>query len=339
MPAKVSKETSKVEEVKKTVAPVETKSAETAKKTSTKTTETKTGTTAKTGMTAKTGTTAKAAKKSVAKQTKKPAKKGKKEKTADSLSGGEEKGKTTRSFKVIYTDPNGHVIMEGRYCGAKPKQAACKALTGIYKVFKEENLSDKVKDEVRFGVYETTRGSKNKRYWYSGKKSELSEPICLYQIPSADGKKKYCSAEKVKKMGGFDKLFNKKEADVKPAITYNFSNEVSKIEASKCEHLFTIDKVVPDEEPVVVESKKTSSNSKKETVVADTKETSKASKKSATEPAKEATKETVKETTKESAKASTKTSQKEATKEAAKEPIKEAAKETSKPKTENKRSK
>ena len=170
------------------------------------------------------------------------AKVAKKEKKAKTQEGGK---KRDRSFKVIYVNPKGVVEMEGRYCGAKPKQAACKALTGIYKIFKEEDKP--VDNEIKFGVYETTRGSKNKRYWYSGKKTELEEPIKLYQIPSTDGKKKYCSAERIESMGGFVKVLGEEQKSVKPSITYNFTNEVKKVSDDKCKHLQKVEKVVGDE--------------------------------------------------------------------------------------------
>lgn len=192
-----------------------------------------------------------------------------------------------RSFKVIYTDPTGDVVMEGRYCGAKPKQAACKALTGIYKIFKEEGQNLK-NDEVKFGVYETTRGSKNKKYWYTGKKEELETPIKLFQIPNTEegmkllkkweterekkmsaeekeklenkkknkkeGGKRYCSAETIEEIGGFKKIFGKE--DVKPAIVYNFTNDINKASKEECTHLLDVKKVIDDDEDEDKDNKK-----------------------------------------------------------------------------------
>jgi hypothetical protein len=82
-----------------------------------------------------------------------------------------------RSFKAIYSNPKGVVVMEGRYCGAKPKQAACKALTGIHKLYKKNET--KLTGPIKFGVRETTRNSKNKLYWYSGDRLTLKEPVTL----------------------------------------------------------------------------------------------------------------------------------------------------------------
>jgi hypothetical protein len=85
--------------------------------------------------------------------------------------------KKHRSFKAIYLNPSGEVVMEGRYCGGKPKQAACKALTGIHKLFKKNAV--KLSGSVNFGVRETTRNSKNKLYWYNGDRLTLKNPVKL----------------------------------------------------------------------------------------------------------------------------------------------------------------
>lgn len=123
--------------------------------------------------------------------------------------GDEEKEKKSRSFKALYVDPTGNVVMEGRYCGAKPKQAACKALSGIYKTFKEEGAE--VNGEIKFGVKECTRGSKCKFYWYSGERVTLDEPITLKINKGSDSKGK--------------------------EITYYYNNVVKKEIEDNCKHL------------------------------------------------------------------------------------------------------
>jgi hypothetical protein len=212
-----------------------------------------------------------------------------KKKVAKDKTPTEEREKGKRSFKVIYEDPEGVVIMGGRFCGIKPKQAACKALTGIYKIFKKANA--KVSDDIKFGVYETTRGSKNKRYWYSGEKAKLETPIKLYQIPSDDDtKKKYCSAEKIEAdFGGFEKVFKMKEKSVKPSIIYNFTNKVKKVKPADCEHLQKVQKVVDEEEDddVTVSTKKSVASKK-----SSEKTPKKVSKKTEEEPKKKVTKKT-----------------------------------------------
>jgi len=91
-----------------------------------------------------------------------------------------------RSFKAIYEDPSGEVVTEGRYSGFKPKQASSKALTAIYKLFEKSGKT--LGGSIRFGLKETTRGSKNKKYWYSGEKTKITDPVLLYLLPSEDKK-------------------------------------------------------------------------------------------------------------------------------------------------------
>jgi uncharacterized membrane protein YheB (UPF0754 family) len=81
-----------------------------------------------------------------------------------------------RFFRCIYTHPEKGIICEGRYSGRKPKQAASKALTSILKLYQKDN---KKVDNILFGIIECTRGSKNKKYFYEGKKSQLKIPLIV----------------------------------------------------------------------------------------------------------------------------------------------------------------
>lgn len=128
--------------------------------------------------------------------------------------------KSKRSFKAIYVNPAGVVVKEGRYCGAKPKQAGCKALTGIYKLFAKSKKQ--LKGPIYFGVSETTRGSRNKTYYYSGERVVLDQPIEL-QIGGGNGS----------------------EAKT---ITYKFNSNVKKASEEDCEHLANPVEI-PEEEP------------------------------------------------------------------------------------------
>lgn len=83
----------------------------------------------------------------------------------------------SRSFKAIYTDTNGEVVMRGRYCGTNSKQVACKAFTGICKLFIKEGK--KIDSEIKFGMKEVTKNSRGKIYFFSGKRVELDQPITL----------------------------------------------------------------------------------------------------------------------------------------------------------------
>jgi len=167
--------------------------------------------------------------------------------------------------------------MQRRYCGAKPKQAACKALTAIVKLYKkkaEENEEDEVAlGEINFGVYETTRGSKNKTYYYSGEKILLDEPITL---EIADGKE----------------------------ITYRFSSVVKKASPDDCQHLIDYQCVADDDSEDEEESQKGGSkkSSKKDTKKTTKKETKKSTKETKKGGKKDEVKSSKKESKKEDAK-------------------------------------
>jgi hypothetical protein len=131
-----------------------------------------------------------------------------------------------RSFKCIYKDSDGNIVVEGRYIGNKPKQAAAKALTTIYKDFECKNK--KLEGDVKFGLHETTRNSKNKNYWYSGEKIVIDN-VKLYSYENENGKKSYLSHAKIEKMGGFKKNFGKEQSEIKPAITFNHKIIIKKV--------------------------------------------------------------------------------------------------------------
>lgn len=122
-----------------------------------------------------------------------------------------------RTFRVVYRNPQGEAVLCGRYCGAKPKQAASKAFTGICKTFKK--AEQELDGPVHFFVVECTRGSKCKKYFYTGERTKLDTPA---KIEIADGK----------------------------MITYNFNNTVKKSTQEECLDLLDY-KVVENEQPEV----------------------------------------------------------------------------------------
>ena len=87
--------------------------------------------------------------------------------------------KSTRSFKVRLP---GSTVFEGRFTGLTPYQAANKALTKLYKLNKNKNLSK----QVTFTIRESTRGSKKKEYTYNGNRTKLSTPVS-YDITDSKG--------------------------------------------------------------------------------------------------------------------------------------------------------
>ena len=78
----------------------------------------------------------------------------------------------TRFFKVLVGD---NETPHGRFSGNKPKQAANKALTSIFKT--KEQTGGSFTGKVKFSIVECTRGSKHKRYHYVGERVKLDEPM------------------------------------------------------------------------------------------------------------------------------------------------------------------
>lgn len=146
----------------------------------------------------------------------------------------QKKGKSARSFrsfKAIYTNPDGTVVMEGRYCGAKPKQAACKALTGIYKIFKKQKKQ--INGSIYFGVKETTRKGRGKFYWYNGERICLAKPI---EVPIKDKPEK--------------------------PIVYRYNNSVKKAHEDECKDLLNYQCVDNDSDAEETVVKKQSAGTK-----------------------------------------------------------------------------
>jgi hypothetical protein len=95
---------------------------------------------------------------------------------------GEEGEKRTRYFKYVYEGDT-----SGRFSGNKPKQAANKALTSIFKTLQKKG--EKVLGRsISFTIKECTRGSKHKEYKYEGKREQLATPMKV-NIKSENGVK------------------------------------------------------------------------------------------------------------------------------------------------------
>ncbi len=124
-----------------------------------------------------------------------------------------------RSFKGVYVNCEGVVVLSGRYCGKKPMQAARKALTGIYRRYKNYNKEHpkskkSLTGKVYFGVKETSQQSKHKKiYWYVGEKLDLDVPHerVLKTIDPVTGKNK--------------------------VISHKSKNDVKKASVEDCKHL------------------------------------------------------------------------------------------------------
>jgi len=83
----------------------------------------------------------------------------------------EGKGSRTRYFKVFV---DGEEAPHGRFSGAKPKQAANKALTSLAKALEQNGGAG---GKINFSIVECTRGSKHKKYEYTGERVKLDTPM------------------------------------------------------------------------------------------------------------------------------------------------------------------
>jgi hypothetical protein len=126
-----------------------------------------------------------------------------------------------RFFRCVYKTSAGEIVHAGRYSGKKPKQAACKALTGIVK-----NNELATGEKVTFLIQECTRGSKKKKYSYVGCQVDLDEPVRI-TITKKDG--------------------------TTSEIEYTKNNEVKKISLSECEDLTQVEMAEDEVEEVKVQ--------------------------------------------------------------------------------------
>ena len=131
-------------------------------------------------------------------------KKEKVEKKTEKLDTDVQKEKKKRYFRCLYEE-NGVVLCVGRYSGRKPKQAANKALTALVK--SNKTLEGK---EIIYGVVEQTRNSKRKKYYYSGCRKLLSDPVPVEIKKNINGN------------------------EVKETITYKHQSVVKKISEDQC---------------------------------------------------------------------------------------------------------
>jgi len=201
----------------------------------------------------------------------------------------------------------------GRYSGIKPKQAANKVFSALWRVAK--NKGNKKSGEIRFAIRECTRGSKRKTYYYKGVRQKLDEPTKV-PIQAAGGEKKM--------------------------VVYNYSNKVMKdTEATKKAQQRAHEEEGSSKKGGNKKSKKGSKESKKKSSKKTEKKTTKkestkkggkkeATKKAAKKPTKKESskkesskKESSKKTTKKSTK---KESSKKDSKKATKKPAKKASK-------------
>ena len=104
-----------------------------------------------------------------------------------------------RVFKCIVTFGD-ETLCTGRYKGFQPKQAASKACTQIFRTLanKDKHVHSKwtnycnyyknkqVPTKIIYALHECTRGHKHKKYYYSGERIQLANPVFI-QINQSGG--------------------------------------------------------------------------------------------------------------------------------------------------------
>ena len=114
------------------------------------------------------------------KTAKKVAKKPAVPKTVKKVSKNSDTGSETKSVRSFKVQLPGTEVFVGRFTGLTPYQAANKALSKYYRETK------KPKQDIRFSIRESTRGSKRSTYTYNGARLKLDEPV-KYTISNSEG--------------------------------------------------------------------------------------------------------------------------------------------------------
>lgn len=174
----------------------------------------------------------------------------------------QEKKKNKRVFRAIFENPDGLIILDGKYHGTKPRQAASKAFTKILQIFLKADKE--LTTQIYFGLKECTRKKKsknplkegaqkktNKCYWYTGIKKKLSSPTQSRIKKDLSTGTPYINPDTGKPV--IDPVSGKEVIDPKtcepmldssgnPIIIYhNFTNTVKKSKIIFCKHLLNYD--------------------------------------------------------------------------------------------------
>lgn len=170
----------------------------------------------------------------------------------------QEKKKNKRVFRAIFENPDGLIILDGKYHGTKPRQAASKAFTKIQQIFVKAGAE--LTTQIYFGLKECTRKKKtqndntdqkkkkiNKCYWYTGIRKQLSSPAKSRDKKDLSTGKPYINPDTGKPV--VDPLTGKEVINPKtckplldlsgnPIVIYhNFTNVVKKSKIIFCKHL------------------------------------------------------------------------------------------------------
>lgn len=163
--------------------------------------------------------------------------------------------KKKRVFKAIFENPDGIVVLDGKYHGTKPKQAASKAYTKIQKIF--ECAGKPLTSMIYFGLKECTRKKEIKKcFWYTGIKKKLPKPAQSRQKKDLTTGKPYINPDTGKPI--VDPATGKEVIDLKTCkplldssgnpvvIFHNFTNDIKKSKIVFCKHLLGYTQIKDD---------------------------------------------------------------------------------------------
>lgn len=160
-----------------------------------------------------------------------------------------------RSFRAIFENPDGKIILDGKYNGTKPRQAASKAFTKILQIYSK--AGKELTAKIYFGLKECTPKKKNmtkkinKCYWYTGIKKKLEKPAKSRTKKDLTTGTPYINP--ITKKPVIDPKTGKEVIDPKtcsplldisgnPIIIYHkFTNDVKKSKSIFCKHLLNYD--------------------------------------------------------------------------------------------------
>jgi hypothetical protein len=162
-----------------------------------------------------------------------------------------EKKENKRVFRAIFENPDGIIVLDGKYHGTKPRQAASKAFSKILRIYADANME--LTTQIYFGLKECTRKTKVKKcYWYTGLKKQLEVPAKSRIKKDPTTGTPYINPDTGKPV--VDPVTGKEVIDPKtckplldssgnPVIIYhNFTNIVKKSKIIFCKHLLDYDK-------------------------------------------------------------------------------------------------
>lgn len=114
-----------------------------------------------------------------------------------------------RSFTGLFIDPDNNTVIGGKYYGVKPKQAAYKVLSAIYRMYKSQNKE--IPNKITLGTSEISK-KEGKIYVYVGSREKTNNDNKPF-------------------------IVKKNKGDKIQEIKYYFRNNIKKIKYDDCKSL------------------------------------------------------------------------------------------------------